>query len=161
MEPFLQDRIEDYLNDRLPPAERERFEALLAEDSDAAEVVAGFLETATLFEAIRAPEEEIPSLTPGFYVRLRQTIDEENQVPFWAAFLQPFLLKRLAFAALMWMFALGSVTLMSDGTPQRNTELADMFLSAQPPEQYHVRMGPNLEQNRDSMLAVMFRPGQK
>ena len=161
MEPFLQDRIEDYLTDRLSPEDRERFEALLAEDADAAEVIQAFQQTAFLFEAIRAPREEIPVPTAGFYARLRQTIDEENQVPFWAAFLQPLLLKRVAFVALMWMFALGSLTLLTDNTPQHNTKLADMILKAQPPEQYHVRMGADLRQNRDSMLVVMFAPDQE
>lgn len=156
MDPFLEDRMEDYLAGRLSGADRERFETLLAEDSDAGGIVEGFRDTSALFEAITVPEDEMPTLDAAFYARLRQKIDREEEIPFWAALLEPFMVKRVAFAALMWLFALGSLTLMSDQSQQRNTELADMILSAQPPAQYNVRMGPNLEQNRDSMLTVMM-----
>ena len=156
MDPFLQDRIEDYLAGRLTDTDRERFEALLAEDSDVGGIIEGFRDTSSLFEAITVPEDEMPELDPAFYARLRQKIDAEDQIPFWAALLEPFMVRRVAFAALMWMFALGSMTLLMDQTPQRNTELADLILSTQPPAQYNVRMGPNLDQNRDSMLTVMM-----
>lgn len=156
MDPFLQDRMEDYLAGRLSGADQERFEALLAKDSDAGGIVEGFRDTSALFEAIIPAPHEVPQLDPAFYARLRQTIEKEDEIPFWAALLEPFMMKRVAFAALMWLFALGSLTILTDQTPQRNTELADMILNAQPPAQYNVRMGPDLEQNRDSMLTVMM-----
>ncbi len=156
MDAFLRDRTEDYLAGRLPAAEQERFERLLTEDAEADGMVAGFRETASLFEAIKVPADEIPALDPAFYARLRQTIDAENAIPFWAALVEPFMIKRLAFGALMWLFALGSLTLMTEPAPEHNRELVNMILKDQPPAGYYVRMGPDLDQNRDSMLAVMM-----
>ena len=87
MDPFLEDRMEDYLAGRLSGADRERFETLLAEDSDAGGIVEGFRDTSALFEAITVPEDEMPTLDAAFYARLRQKIDKEDEIPFWAALL--------------------------------------------------------------------------
>jgi hypothetical protein len=59
----------------------------------------------------------------------------------------------------MWMFMLGSAAVFTDNTTRTNTELADLILSSQPPANYHVRMGADIDQNRASMLAVMMTPG--
>ena len=56
---------------------------------------------------------------------------------------------------------LGSVAVFRDDSTARSTRLADMILDQQPPtEQFYVRMGPDLEQNRASMLAVMMNPAE-
>lgn len=160
MDPFLKDRIEEYLSGDLTGEDLAAFEAALERDSNGAAEIAAMLESHSLFEAIRVDAEEAPVLAPGFYARVSRAIEEEKRTPFWEVFLQPFMLRRLAFAALMWMFMLGSAALFTDTTTRTNTALADLILSEQPPANYHVRMGPDIDRNRASMLAVMMTPGE-
>lgn len=161
MDPYLKDRMEEYLAGDLAGDDLARFERELEQDADAADLVLRFSETSSLFDAIRVESDDSPALTAGFYARVNQQIEEEKSEPFWAVFTQPFMMRRLAFASLMWLFALGALTLFSDQSTQHSTQLADMILKEQlPVEHYHVRMGPNLEQNRESMLAVMMTPGK-
>jgi anti-sigma factor RsiW len=160
MDPFLQDRLEEYLSGELAGQELAEFEARLERDSDSAAEIVQFTETRALFDAIRVDPSEMIAPAPGFYARVNRLIESERETPFWEVFLQPFMLRRLAFAALMWMFVLGSATLVTDTTTRSNTQLADLILSEQPPANYHVRMGADIDQNRASMLAVMMTPGE-
>lgn len=159
MDRFLQDRLEDYLSGALAGKELAEFNARLSADAALSAEVAELVETRALFEAIRLDAAELAAPAPGFYARVNQLIESEKETPFWAVFLQPFMVRRLAFAALMWMFVLGSVSLFTDTTTRANHELADLILSEQPPANYHVRMGPDIDLNRASMLAVMMKPG--
>lgn len=162
MDPYLEDRLEEYLAGALVGQDLERFESKLEEDDEAAELVMRLSADSQLFDAIRVTPEETPVLMPGFAAQVMRNIEEEKETPFWAVFTQPFMLKRLAFGSLMWLAALGGVTLMSDQSTTRSTELADMILTEQPPvEHFYVRMGPNLNQNRESMLSVMMSPGDR
>jgi len=155
MTPFMQEHLEEYLSGELSEADLERFEREASEDPAAAEAIAAFSDTRELFDAVRAPEGVEPA--PGFYSRLSARIDEERQTPFWAAFLQPFFVRRVAFAALMWMFLLGSAALLTDDTTERSMQLADTILEQQPPtDNFYVRMGSDLERNRNTMLHEML-----
>lgn len=160
MDPFVKDRIEEYLTGDLPALELEQFEAKLAEDPEAMALLEEFSETASMFESIRVEPAEA-QLPGDFYAHLQQTIDQEKEIPFWAVFTEPFILKRMAFGALMWMFALGSLTLMNDRSTQRSTELADMILRDQPAVQmFQARMVSDLEHNREAMLGVVLAANQ-
>ena len=160
MDPFVTDHLEDYLAGRLMGAKLNEFERRLGTDSDTALAVRRFEETSKLFDALRLDEEAEPA--PGFYYRVASRIESEQEDPFWMMFLQPFLIRRLAFAALMWLFLLGSVAVFHDDSTARSTQLADMILDQQPPsDHFYVRMGPNLDQNRASMLAVMLSPAER
>ena len=158
MDSFVKDRIEPYLSGQLSGAELAEFESRLERDPAGAAEIAAMLDGCALFEAIRVTPEEAPIPAPGFYARVNRLIEEEKGTPFWEVFLQPFMLRRLAFGALMWMFMLGSAALVTDTTTDNNTALADLILSEQPPANYHVRMGPDIDLNRASMLAVMMTP---
>lgn len=162
MDPFLKDNLEAYLSNRLRDADREQFEALLAADSAAAEQIQEFQGLGELFEVLKVSTDEAPEPAPGFYYRVRDAIAEEEQEPIWNMFLQPLLVRRLAFAALMWMLMLGAVaTLHEPPSSAQTAQLADMVLMRQSPsEHYYVRMGSDLEQNRASMLAVMMTPAE-
>jgi hypothetical protein len=158
MDRFLLERMEEYFSGALAGKDLAEFEARLERDVVSAAEIARFIETRALFAAIRV-HADAPALGPGFYARVNRMIDEEKGTPFWGVFLQPFMLRRLAFAALMWMFILGSAAVFTDTTTRTNTELADLILSEQPPANYHVRMGADIDRNRASMLAVMMTPG--
>jgi anti-sigma factor RsiW len=160
MDRFLQDRLEDYLSGDLAGEDLVKFEALMERDVASAAAIAEFVDSRVLFEAIRLEETAAAVPAPGFYARVNQLIEKDKKTPFWEVFLQPFMLRRVAFAALMWMFMLGSAAVFTDNTTRTNTELADLILSEQPPANYHVRMGADIDQNRASMLAVMMTPGE-
>jgi len=158
MDPYVTEHLEAFLSGQLAGARRREFATRLERDPSAAKLVADFVETTALFQALRP--EGLVGPAPGFYLRVRARIDEERQTPFWMVFLEPFMMRRLAFASLMWLFLLGSVTLVSDLSKQPDTKLADMMLSEDPPtEHFNVRLGADLDQNRTSMLAVMMASG--
>jgi len=158
MDPFVKDRIEEYLTGDLLGSDLEKFEEKLAEDPEAMELIEAFSESSSMFESIRVDPVEA-TLSGDFYAHVQQVIDQEKEIPFWAVFTEPFMLKRMAFGALMWMFALGSLTLANDQSTTRSTELADMILRDQPAVQlFQARMVSGLEQNREAMLGVVLAP---
>jgi anti-sigma factor RsiW len=155
MDSFLQEHLEDYLDGRLSEQNLAEFERRLTEDSAAAAELALFEETSSLFSAIRVEPGEAIEPAPGFYYRVKERIDAERSESFWAFLLQPVMVRRFAFAAMMWMVMLGSVAVFHDDTTAQSVDLADSILKQQPPQQYDVRMGYNLEANRDSMLTLL------
>ncbi len=156
MDSFVKDHLEEYLAGRLTGEKLIEFQRRLENDRNAALEVQQFEDTAEFFAAFRLDEEVEPA--PGFYYRVAARIEREQVDPFWMVFLQPFMMRRLAFAALMWLFVLGSVAVFHDDSTDRSTQLADMILDQQPTNHFYVRMGPNLEQNRASMLASLVTP---
>jgi anti-sigma factor RsiW len=155
MDSFLQEHLEDYLDGRLNEQDLAEFERRLTDDSEAVARLTLFQETAELFSAIRVDPNEDVEPAPGFYYRVRERIDAERGESFWSFLLQPMMVRRFAFAAMMWMALLGSVAAFHDDTTSQSVELADSILKQQPPPQFDVRMGYNLEANRDSMLTLL------
>lgn len=155
MDSFLQEHLEDYLDGRLNEQNLKEFERRLVEDAEALAELALFQETSALFSSIRVDPAEELEPAPGFYYRVRERIEAERSESFWSFLLQPMMVRRFAFAAVMWMAVLGSVAALHDDTTSQSVELADSILKQQPPQQYDVRMGFNLEANRDSMLTLL------
>ena len=97
---------------------------------------------------------------PGFYARVSQRIDRERRVPFWQVFLEPAVARRLAFAGLMWLLLLGTYTVAYNGVAlESNPHTIEAMLMSRP-SNYNVRLGADLERNRNSMLAVVMRAGK-
>lgn len=155
MDSFLQERLEDYLAGRLSGQELSDFESRLERDTAAADEVLAFSETSALFAELKVDPSEEMEPAPGFFYRVMERVEAEQQNSIWALFMQPFVVRRFAFAALMWLLMLGSVAVMHDDSTAQSVQLAESILKQQPPEQIYVRMGPDLDQNRDSMLAVL------
>ncbi len=155
MDSFIQEHLEDYLDGRLNEQDLAEFERRLTADSEAVAQLALFQETSDLFNTFRVDPNEDMEPAPGFYYRVKERIDAERGESFWSFLLQPVMIRRFAFAAMMWMVMLGSVAVFHDDTTAQSVELADSILKQQPPQQYDVRMGYNLEANRDSMLTVL------
>lgn len=156
MDSFLQERLEDYLAGRLNEQDLAEFEQRLAADSTADEEITAFRATADLFAEFKVDTSEDMEPAPGFYYRVMEQVEAEQGESVWSLFLQPFVMRRFAFAALMWLLMLGSVAVLHDDTTPQSVQLADSILKQQPPEQIYVRLGPDLQQNRDSMLAVLI-----
>ena len=156
MDSFLQERLEDYLAGRLNEQDLAEFERRLAADSAADEEITAFRATADLFAELKVDTSEDMEPAPGFYYRVMEQVEAEQGESVWSLFVQPFVMRRFAFAALMWLLMLGSVAVLHDDTTAQSVQLADSILKQQPPEQIYVRLGPDLQQNRDSMLAVLI-----
>lgn len=155
MDSFLQEHLEDYLDGRLNEQNLAEFERRLTEDAEAVAELAMFQESASLLDAIRVDPADDVEPAPGFYYRVKERIELERGESFWSFLLQPVMVRRFAFAAMMWMAVLGSVAVFHDDTTAQSVELADSILKQQPPKQYDVRMGYNLAANRDSMLTLL------
>jgi anti-sigma factor RsiW len=156
MDSFLQERLEDYLAGRLNEQDLAEFERRLAADSAADEEITAFRATADLFAEFKVDTSEDLEPAPGFYYRVMEQVEAEQGESVWSLFLQPVVMRRFAFAALMWLLMLGSVAVLHDDTTEQSVQLADSILKQQPPEQIYVRLGSDLQQNRDSMLAVLI-----
>lgn len=157
MNGFLRENLEDYLSGRLSGKRLEEFERRLRQSPRAAARIAAMTDNASLFESLRFPQGELPPVpAPGFYARVRQQIGEEQETPFWGVFLEPFILRRVAVAACAWLFAVGTVAFYSGGGPRRGN-MAESIL-AEPPAvaDYHVRLGSDLDMNRDTMLSAVL-----
>jgi anti-sigma factor RsiW len=161
MDAFLRDILEDYLSGNLSRTRKADLEAHLARHPEAAEQLELFRRTSSWLVELRAPEGEPQSPEPGFYARVLQRIDREQVEPFWAFFLQPMFVRRLAFGSLVWLALVGSyVVSFSNPSEELGRRLAEAVLTDQPASDYYrVRLGNNLEQNRDSMLAVVVTSG--
>ena len=158
MDNFMKENLEDYLSGGLLGRRKEEFESYLSANPKAAEELARYRETASLLHELRAPEEDGMPVqpAPGFYARVMSQVEEERGVPFWAAFLEPVLVKRLAFVSLMWFLLLGAYATVFDGSAQNTVHVAEQMLMRPPAPEYEVRLGSDLEQNRASMLSVLM-----
>jgi anti-sigma factor RsiW len=160
MDSFLRDILEDYLSGNLSRSRKAQLESHLARHPEAAEQLEEFRRTSLLLTELRAPEDA-PGPEAGFYARVLQCIEQQRDEPFWTFFLQPIFVRRLAFGSLMWLAMVGSYV-VSFGNPSEEIgqRLAATLLTERTVSDYYrVRLGNNLEQNRDSMLAVVMTSG--
>jgi anti-sigma factor RsiW len=158
MDDLMKENLEDHLAGMLAGERKSEFEAYLAKHPKAAEELARFEESAELLRMLRSEDGDEMSLrpAPGFYGRVMRQVNDERGVPFWMVFLEPLLLRRLAFASLMWLALLGSYIAVSGSPDPRNPHFAEHILTRPPTPEYEVRLGPDLDENRASMLSVML-----
>ena len=158
MDSFLRDVLEDYLSGNLSRARKAQLESHLARHPEAAEQLGEFRRTSLLLTELRAPAAEPEGPEAGFYARVLQRIDQQRREPFWMFFLQPVFVRRLAFGSLMWLALVGAyVVSFSSPSAEISRRLAGAMLTDQPASDYYrVRLGNDLKQNRDSMLAVVM-----
>jgi anti-sigma factor RsiW len=161
MDSFLRDILEDYLSGNLSRARKQELESHLARHPEAAEQLEEFRRTSLLLAELRPPEDA-PRPEANLYARVLQCIEQQRDQPFWMFFLQPLFVRRLAFASLMWLALVGSyVVSFSNPSEKIGHQLAEAVLTEQAASDYYrVRLGNNLEQNRDSMLAVVMTSGE-
>lgn len=158
MNRFVRDNLEDYLAGTLGGARKEQWDAYLAGNPKAREEMASYEEGAHLLHELRLPETADAEPAPGFYARVMTRIEEERRTPFWMVFLQPSFVRQLGFASLMWLTLLGAYTVAFENT-EVNRHVAESYLTEEPTAEYSVRLGTNLDQNRNSMLAVLMTSG--
>lgn len=157
MDDFLREHLEGHLSGTLKESEKSALAAYLAAHPEAVDEWDLYLESASLFRVLQVdPEEAGPD--PGFYARVMERVEQERRVPFWNVFLQPAFVRQLVFACLMWFAFLGAyVTIF--GTNDPSPQVAESIVTEQPLPEYNVRMGADLVENRNSMLAVLMAAG--
>ena len=157
MNGFIKEHLEEYLSGRLGGERLKQFERWRQQDPRSAAELAAMADNASLFEAFNLPKGELPPVPDaGFYARVRRQIDKEQRTPFWEVFLEPFILRRVAVAACVWLFAVGTVTFYRGGPPRQN-HMAESILTAPPAvADYYVRLGSDLDMNRDTMLSAVL-----
>ena len=160
MNEILRENLEALLAGDLKETERTRLEQHLNSNAADREELEAFRETSLLLRELRPQDGAEWEPAPGFYARVSQRIDRERRVPFWQVFLEPAVARRLAFAGLMWLLLLGTYTVAYDGVAlESNPHTIEAMLMSRP-SNYDVRLGADLERNRNSMLAVVMRAGK-
>ena len=157
MDNFIKENLEDYLSGVLVGCRKDEFESYLNTNPKAAEAVAQQHQAAALLSELRVQDDDGGLMQPstGFYARVMGQVEEERSVPFWQAIIEPVLVKRLAFACLMWFFLLGAYATVFDGSGEDTAHIAERMLTQPPAPEYHVRFGGDLDLNRDSMLTAI------
>ncbi len=84
MHQVIVESLEDYIGGALAPAEQRDFEAHLEICAECRREVDGMLETSSLFDSLRAPEEL--SAPPGFYARIVAEVSKGQAPTFWSLF---------------------------------------------------------------------------
>lgn len=155
MNQFIRERLEDYLTGTLTTREQEELESYLHQHPGSAAELKAYLESSKWFEDIRAPENT--TLERDFYAQVMQRVDQQKAVPFWAFFLQPGFASRLAFVGLTWMALLGSYFVGYNSNTEGSVPIAaERILSRPRPPGFNIRLGSDIDQNRNSMLAVLI-----
>lgn len=162
MNKFVKENLEEYLSGQLSGEQLKQFEQCLERNPRSAAELSAMIDNASLFDAFKpANEELLPIPAPGFYARVREQIAEEEEAPFWGVFLDPFILRRVTVAAFVWLFLIGTTMFYRDGAGLSHNHMAESIL-IEPPAvaDYYVRLGPNLEMNRDTMLSTVLLSGR-
>ena len=155
MKQFVRERLEDYLSGTLSAQQEAELESHLQEHPEDAAELALYGESSGLFENLRAPEGVEPA--GDFYAHVMQRVEEQRAVTFWMFFLQPAFARRLVFGGLMWLALLGGYVVTFDSIGGTSTvHVAERMLSEPPSPEFNVRLGSDIEQNRNSMLAVLM-----
>ena len=155
MKQFVKERLEDYLSGTLTAQQEAKFNTYLKEHPDEAAELALYGESSSWFEDLRTPERSEPA--GDFYAHVMQRVEEQRAVPFWMFFLQPAFARRLVFGGLMWMALLGGYVVAFDSIGGTSTvHIAERMLSEPPSPEFNVRLGSDIELNRNSMLAVVM-----
>lgn len=155
MDRFIREHLEGYLAGTLTAEETSKVELYLAQHSNSAAELASYKESSLWFENLQAPD----STGPGndFYAHVMQRIETQKVDPFWMFFLQPVFARRLALGGLMWLVLLGSYVANHDSTAtESNSIVAAGILSRPTSPEFDIRLGSDVHQNRDSMLAVLW-----
>lgn len=118
----MHDVIENGLEEYLGGQVRRDFQAHLAKCEKCREEVRQIEELSGMFHALREPEAIQPD--PGFYFRVSQTIEAQEQPSIWSLFsLDAAFGRRVAFGSLMTLALVGSLLLSTESgveTPGMN-----------------------------------------
>jgi anti-sigma factor RsiW len=155
MDRFIRDRLEDYLAGTLTAEETSKVEVYLTQHRSSAAELGAYKKSSLWFENLRAPDNTGPG--NDFYVHVMQRVETQKKDPFWMFFIQPVFARRLALGGLMWLALLGGYVVNHDSlTTESGSIVAAGILSRPTPPEFDIRLGSDVHQNRDSMLAILL-----
>jgi len=125
----IREQLEEYLSG-MDEASRREFEDLLSQDDSGRREVEVMRRQAALLQVLRAEEPVEPA--PGFYARVLDRIESERPVSVWEAFLEPVFARRLAYASIALLLALGSLTVSAVRQPELAATSPEVILGEPP-----------------------------
>jgi len=134
--------LEEYLSGSLPPSALHRFEAHLKTCDVCAGELHEMVDCAGLFASLKLTEALEPP--PGFTARFMQTVSERPVPSFWAQFGDFAFGRRVVFASLLTMAALGTFLISSETS-----------YTPAPPTPEAVMADNGASTNADQMLATL------
>ena len=140
----------------LLPAEQRELDTHLASCSGCRNELAALQGSAQDLRLLRPSEDREDGMTPGFFLRVMQRVEEQRQVPLWTMLLDPGFGRRLVFACLMLLALLGGYVAAVD--PSEAQHFPEAILAGRPsgsPLGPAHRLGPNLNRNRTAMLVTL------
>ncbi len=145
----LQEHLEGYLSGALLPAEQRELDTHLTSCSGCRNELAALQASVQDLRLLRPAENAADGMTPGFFLRVLQRIEEQRQVPLWTMLLDPGFGRRLVFACLMLLALLGGYVAVLD--PLEVQHFPEAILAERPA----YRLGPDLNRNRTAMLVTL------
>jgi anti-sigma factor RsiW len=149
MHGLIRERLEEYLRGaagrKVPP----EFERHLRDCETCREEVSGMREQAQLLHTLSPAEEMDPAA--GFYARVVERIEAQQEASFWNAFLDPVFGRRLVATSLTLAVLLGGFLAYSEAR-RAAPEPAEAIMAVQdhPPG-----LGENQQQDRDTILVTL------
>ncbi len=108
----IQEGLEEFLAGSTRGPRYREIEAHLAACAECRDEVRQLMEQSLLLRALRPPEEVEPS--PGFYARVIDRIEAQSRPSFWAEFLEPAFVRRLAYSSVVLLILLGGYMMSTD-----------------------------------------------
>ena len=151
----LRENLEGYLSGHLAPGAREAVEAHLAGCADCREQWDALRRSAEDLRTLRPPQDLEWDLAPSFYARVIERVEQEREIPFWAMLLEPAFGRRVVFACLMLLALLGAYVAAFDPSDYPSRHRPEAVLAGRPGPLPAPRLGPNLDQNRGTVLVTL------
>jgi anti-sigma factor RsiW len=155
MHDLLREHLEGYLAGHLPSVLRQQLDAHLAQCPECRREWEAHRGLSKSLQTLRAPASLEWEPLPGFYARVMDRVDAERVVPFWALLIDPDFGRRLVFACLVLLAILGGYFAAFQPVDYSNQHRPEAILAGQPAPFPTPRLGPNLERNRNAMLATL------
>ncbi len=141
MHEIVKGNLETYLESRLPAAVERELEAHLAACGPCKQLIEDARQGSRLLKALAVPDAPEPS--PGFYLKVRQSIEAAQGFSFWGLLRPAF--RQVAFATCMLLVLLGSYYLSLQSNEFRSSTaelLLDMPVEHEAPAMLAVHNHP-------------------
>jgi len=154
MHDLLKEHLEGRLSGNLPAEQKQLLEEHLAGCAACQEEWKMLERSAGWLRQWRPPEEGLEP-APGFYARVMERIDHQREAPFWAMLVDPAFGRRLVFACLLLLAVVGAYVADLEPASFSNRHSPEAVLAGQPNLLPSPRLGPDLQRNREAMLATL------
>lgn len=149
MHRLIKERLEEYL--RHGPVQRcpEEFEAHLERCDECRSQVNAFREHSSLLKSLRA-QDAAPA--PGFYARVMERIEAQQQVSIWSVFLDPTFGRRLVVGSVATLVLLGSFLVLAEADSAAPAATAESIMAV---EDHPPGLGQDPQRDRETILVTL------